>query len=79
MSSPSSWPQLVFWRQGDRRCELWMKGGIPELRIYIGDVLLHKEIAPLESLYDRAERLRQEQLNEGLSDDRENGRGDPPA
>ena len=58
MSTPSSWPQLVFWKDGDRRCELWMRGGSPELRIYIGDTLLHKEVAPLEALYHRAERLR---------------------
>jgi aminoglycoside/choline kinase family phosphotransferase len=42
-----------------------MKGGIPELRIYIGDVLLHKEVASLEALYDRAEQLREAQPNEG--------------
>ena len=58
MSSPSSWPQLMFWQQGDRRCELWMRGGIPELRIYIRDRLLYKELAPLEALHDRAEQLR---------------------
>jgi hypothetical protein len=65
MSSPSSWPQLVFWKQGDRRCEMWMKGGIPELRIYVGDVLLYKEVTSLEALYDRAEQLRAAQPNEG--------------
>ena len=58
MSPPSSWPQLVFWREGEHRCELWMATGIPELRIYIGDKLLYKEHAPLEALYDRAEQLR---------------------
>jgi len=35
-----------------------MATGIPELRIYLGDTLLHKEHAPLEALYDRAEQLR---------------------
>jgi hypothetical protein len=58
--APSSWPQLVFWRDGERRCELWMKQGAPELRIYIGDTLCHKEHAPLEALYERAEQLRVE-------------------
>jgi hypothetical protein len=58
MKAPSSWPQLVFWREGERRCELWMSAGSPELRIYVGDMLLYKEHAPLESLYERAEQLR---------------------
>ena len=58
MSSSSSWPQLVFWQEGDRRCELWTKEGIPELRIYIADMLVYKELAPLDALYARAEQLR---------------------
>ena len=64
MSPPSSWPQLVFWREGEHRCELWMATGIPELRIYVEDKLLYKEHAPLEALYDRAEQLRA-QMGEG--------------
>lgn len=28
MSSSSNWPQLVFCQERDRRCELWIKGGI---------------------------------------------------
>ena len=59
MTPPSSWPQLVFWKQSDRRCELWMRAGTPELRVYIGDTLFYKEVAPLGALYDRAEQLRE--------------------
>ena len=36
-----------------------MKGGLPQLRIYIGDTLLYQELAPLEALHDRAEQLRE--------------------
>jgi hypothetical protein len=55
----SSWPQLVIWRVGTERCELWMSSGLPEIRLFSGDTLLYKEHAPVESLYDRAEQLRE--------------------
>lgn len=58
MSSPSSWPELVMWREGSRRCELWMSGGVPELRVFSGSMLVYKERAPIDSLYERAEQLR---------------------
>jgi hypothetical protein len=58
----SSWPTVVFWRQGQRRCELWMASGGPELRIFCQDTLLYKERAPLEALYSRAEQLRELRL-----------------
>jgi hypothetical protein len=58
MTVPSSWPQLVFWRDGTRRCELWMSSGVPELRLFADNVLFYKERAPLDSLYARAEHLR---------------------
>ena len=59
MDGPSSWRELVFWRDGQRRCELWMLSGAPELRIYLGEVLSYKERAPLDALHQRAEQLRQ--------------------
>ena len=52
----------MFWRQGQRRCELWMASGGPELRVFCRDTLLYKERAPLEALYLRAEELRELQL-----------------
>lgn len=58
MSASSSWPELVMWRDGARRCELWMSSGVPELRLFAGNTLLYKERAPIESLYERAEQLR---------------------
>jgi hypothetical protein len=58
MSAASSWPELVMWRDGARRCELWMSSGVPELRLFAGNTLLYKERAPIESLYERAEQLR---------------------
>ena len=58
MSATSSWPGLVMWRDGARRCELWMSSGVPELRLFAGSTLLYKERAPIESLYERAEQLR---------------------
>jgi hypothetical protein len=57
-----SWPTVVFWRHGQRRCELWMTTGTPELRVFSGDTLLYKETAPLEALYKQAEKLRGRQL-----------------
>jgi hypothetical protein len=58
MSATSSWPELIMWRDGARRCELWMSSGVPELRVFTGNTLLYKERAPIESLYERAEQLR---------------------
>lgn len=58
MSPPSSQPELVMWRDGSRRCELWMLSGVPELRLFIGNMLVYKERAPIESLYERSEQLR---------------------
>lgn len=58
MKDESSWPQLVLWRDADRRCELWMAGGVPELRVYAGEGLRYKERAPIEALYERSEQLR---------------------
>jgi hypothetical protein len=58
MSPPSSWPELVMWRDGSRRCELWMSSGVPELRLFADNVVVYKERAPIESLYERAEQLR---------------------
>lgn len=51
-------PQHVVWRVGAERCELWMAAGVPELRVFLGDILVYKERAPLESLNDRAQQLR---------------------
>ena len=31
--------QCVIWRQGDRRCELWVVGGVSHVRVYSGDQL----------------------------------------
>ena len=36
-----------------------MKEGVPELRIYLANKLLYKELAPLEALHDRAEQIRE--------------------
>jgi hypothetical protein len=58
MNAPSSWPELILWRDGSRRCELWMSSGVPELRLFTDNTLLYKERAPIESLYERAEQLR---------------------
>jgi hypothetical protein len=58
MNPPSSWPELIMWRDGPRRCELWMSSGVPELRLFTDNTLLYKERAPIESLYERAEQLR---------------------
>jgi hypothetical protein len=35
-----------------------MAAGVPELRVFLGDILVYKERAPLESLNDRAQQLR---------------------
>jgi hypothetical protein len=48
-----------MWREGSRRCELWMSSGVPELRLFTDNTLLYKERAPIESLYERAEQLRE--------------------
>jgi hypothetical protein len=58
MSPPSSWLELVMWREGSRRCELWMSSGVPELRLFTGTMLVYTERAPIESLCERAEQLR---------------------
>lgn len=50
--------QLVFWRDGQRRCELWMSSGVPELRVFAAGTLIYMERAPVESLHQRAEQLR---------------------
>ena len=58
MNAASSWPELIMWREGARRCELWMCSGVAELRLFSGTTLLYKERAPIDSLYERAEQLR---------------------
>ena len=32
-------PELVVWRQGPCRCELWIVNGTPRLRLFRGDVV----------------------------------------
>jgi hypothetical protein len=36
-----------------------MSSRVPELRIYLGEILIYKERAPLDALHERAEQLRQ--------------------
>jgi hypothetical protein len=36
-----------------------MSSGVPELRLFTDNTLLYKERAPIESLYERAEQLRE--------------------
>ena len=35
--------EAIMWREGDHRCELWATDGGHELRVYISDVLTHRE------------------------------------
>ena len=35
--------EAVMWREGDHRCELWVTDIGHELRVYVSDVLTHRE------------------------------------
>jgi len=35
--------EIIAWREGDRRCELWAVKGKGELRIFDGATLIHRE------------------------------------
>jgi hypothetical protein len=52
--------ECVVWRDGERRCELWMIDGIAHLRVFAGERLIMQELADRKSGYARAEELRQE-------------------
>jgi hypothetical protein len=49
--------EAILWRQGLRRCELWVMNGRGELRVFNGDQLMHLE-ALTPSGYARAQELR---------------------
>ena len=50
--------ELVAWRDGSRRCELWNVGGTAFLRLYQADTLLWQEPAEPARAYYRAQELR---------------------
>ena len=51
---PSSSTEVVVWREGSRRCELWIVAGAAHLRIYDGDSLKYEERAPPGKVFGRA-------------------------
>ena len=50
--------EIVVWRDGARRCELWVVSGVAHLRVYDGDDLKYEEPAPHQNASARAEDLR---------------------
>jgi hypothetical protein len=50
--------ECVVWRDGDRRCELWMVNGIGHLRLFDGEVLLVDEPALSGALWAQTLALR---------------------
>ena len=55
--------EAILWRQGQRRCELWVMNGRGELRVFNGDQLMRLE-ALTPSGYARAQELRQQAIKE---------------
>lgn len=35
--------EVVMWREGEHRCELWNTDNVMELRVYVSDVLTYRE------------------------------------
>ena len=50
--------ECVVWREGERRCELWMISGIAHLRLFGGANLVRQELAERSRAYARAQELR---------------------
>jgi hypothetical protein len=50
--------QLVAWREGGRRCELWTIDGVAFLRLYDDDVLIREEPLQRERALEQADDLR---------------------
>ena len=50
--------ECVVWRSGSARCELWLVGGIPYIRVFVHDRAIHQEPVTRHHRQRRAEELR---------------------
>jgi hypothetical protein len=52
-------PEVIIWREGAWRCELWSVAGHGMLRLFCGPALRHEETPARDTGYERAQQLRQ--------------------
>ena len=43
-------PEAILWRESNHRCELWATDVGSELRVYVSDVLTHREVVRFSTL-----------------------------